>query len=66
MPHIRAGKFKAIGSVASRRSPQLPDVPTFAKSGLPGVESYGSYGFFAPAKTPKDMVAKINEAPSSS
>ena len=48
--------------MASQRSPQLPDVPTFAEGGLPGVESYGWYGFFAPAKTPKDVVAKINEA----
>jgi tripartite-type tricarboxylate transporter receptor subunit TctC len=62
MPHIKAGKVKAIAVSGVQRSPQLPDVPTFAEGGLPGVESYGWYGFFAPAKTPKDVVARINEA----
>jgi tripartite-type tricarboxylate transporter receptor subunit TctC len=62
MPHIRAGKVKAIAVSGVARSPQLPDVPTFAESGLPGVESYGWYGLFAPAKTPKDVIARINEA----
>ena len=62
MPHIRAGKVKAIAVSGVQRSPQLPDVPTFAESGLPGVESYGWYGMFAPARTPKDVVTRINEA----
>ncbi len=44
----------------AKRSPQLPDVPTFADAGLPAVESYAWYGFFAPAKTPKDIVTKLN------
>ena len=62
IPQIKAGKVKAIAVSGVKRSPQLPEVPTFAESGLPAVESYGWYGFFAPAKTPKDVVAKINEA----
>ena len=37
-------------------------MPTFAEAGLPGVESYGWYGFFAPAGTPSEVIAKINEA----
>ena len=37
-------------------------MPTFAELGLPGVESYGWYGFFAPVNTPKEIIAKINEA----
>ena len=60
LPHIKAGKVKAIAMTGASRSPQLPDVPTFAEAGLPGVESYAWYGMFAPGNTPKDLVAKIN------
>ena len=62
IPQIKAGKVRAIAVSGVRRSPQLPDVPTFAEAGLAGVESYGWYGLFAPAKTPKDVVARINES----
>ena len=62
MPQIKAGKVRAIAVSGAQRSAQLPDVPTFAEAGLPGVESYGWYGFFAPAGTPPEVVAKINEA----
>ncbi|RJG23457.1 Bug family tripartite tricarboxylate transporter substrate binding protein [Massilia cavernae] len=60
MPHIKSGKVKAIAITSGKRSPLLPDVPTFAESGVAGIESYAWYGMFAPAKTPKDVVAKIN------
>jgi tripartite-type tricarboxylate transporter receptor subunit TctC len=40
----------------------VPDVPTFAEAGMPGFESYAWYGFFAPARTPPDIIAKLNEA----
>ncbi len=60
VPHIKSGKLKAIAVTGARRSPQLPDVPTFAEAGMPAMESYAWYGFFAPAKTPKDIVAKLN------
>ena len=62
IPQIKAGKVRAIAVSGVRRSPQLPDVPTFAEAGLVGVESYGWYALFAPAKTPKDVVARINES----
>ena len=62
MPQIKAGKVRAIAVSGAQRSAQLPDVPTFAEAGLPGVESYGWYGFFAPAGTPPEVIAKINEA----
>ncbi len=53
----------AVAGIVVKRSPQqLPDVPTFAEAGLAGVESYGWYGFFAPAKTPKHVITKINDA----
>ena len=60
VPHIKAGKVKAIAVTSAKRSPLLPDVPTFAEAGMPDVESYAWYGMFAPAKTPKDIVARLN------
>ncbi len=62
LPHIKAGKLRAIAVTSSKRSPQLPDVPTFAEAGMPGFESYAWYGFFAPARTPPDVIAKLNAA----
>jgi len=61
VPQIKAGKVRAIAVSGAKRSPQLPDVPTFAEVGLAAVESYGWYGFFAPANTPKEVISKINE-----
>lgn len=60
MPHIKSGKVKAIAITSAQRSPLLPDVPTFAEAGVAGLESYAWYGLFAPAATPKDVIAKIN------
>ncbi|RZA35667.1 MAG: tripartite tricarboxylate transporter substrate binding protein, partial [Lysobacteraceae bacterium] len=60
MPHIKSGKVKAIAITSGKRSSLLPDVPTFVESGLPQIESYAWYGMFAPAKTPKNVIAKIN------
>jgi tripartite-type tricarboxylate transporter receptor subunit TctC len=65
VPQIKAGKARAIAVTGARRSTVLPDVPTFAESGVPEVksfESYAWYGFFAPARTPPDVIAKLNQA----
>jgi tripartite-type tricarboxylate transporter receptor subunit TctC len=62
VPHIKGGKLRAIAVTGAKRSPELPDVPTFAEAGMPGFESYAWYGFFAPAKTPPDVIAKLNAA----
>ncbi len=59
---IRSGQIKAIAVTSLKRTPQLPDVPTFAESGLPGYDSIGWYGMVAPAGTPPEIVAKLNEA----
>ena len=57
LPQIKAGKVQGRSPITSaKRSAILPDVPTFAEAGMPGFESYAWYGFFAPAKTPKDIV----------
>jgi tripartite-type tricarboxylate transporter receptor subunit TctC len=60
VPHLKAGKLRPIAVTGAKRSPLLPDVPTFAEAGLPGVESYAWYGFFGRAGTPKDVVGKLN------
>jgi tripartite-type tricarboxylate transporter receptor subunit TctC len=59
---VKAGKLKAIGIAAPKRSPVLPDVPTLAEQGLPGVDTNNWYALFAPAKTPPGVIAALNEA----
>jgi tripartite-type tricarboxylate transporter receptor subunit TctC len=60
LPHLKAGRLKPIALTGAKRSSQLPDVPTFAEAGLPGVESYAWYGMFTRAGTPKEIVTKLN------
>jgi tripartite-type tricarboxylate transporter receptor subunit TctC len=62
LPFIKSGKVKAIAVTGAKRSAELPDVPTFAEAGVPGVESYAWYGMFVNAKTPKAIVDKLNAA----
>jgi tripartite-type tricarboxylate transporter receptor subunit TctC len=59
LPMIRAGKVKAIATSGLKRSPQLPNVPTIAESGLPDFEVNVWYGLFAPRGTPPRIVDKI-------
>ena len=60
--HIRAGRVRVLGIASSKRSPQLPDVPTISEAGVPGFEAENWFGMFAPAKTPKRIIARLNEA----
>lgn len=59
---ILEGKLKAIGVSSARRLPSLPDVPTLAEGGLADFESVGWFGLVAPAGTPVDVVARLNDA----
>ena len=59
---IRGGQVKPLGVSSLKREPSLPDVPTFAESGLPGYESMGWFGMVAPAGTPHEVIDKLNEA----
>lgn len=59
---ILDGKLKAIGVSSARRLPSLPDVPTLAEGGIAGFESVGWFGLVAPAGTPSEIVARLNEA----
>ena len=60
LQHIKAGTLRAIAVTTEERLPYLPDVPTIAELGFPGYEITSWQGVFAPAGTPKDVVAKIN------
>ena len=62
MPHVKAGKLRAMAVTTARRSPALPDVPTIAESGVPGYDTSSWFGLLAPVGTPADVVAKLNAA----
>jgi len=59
-PHIRSGKLRALAVTRGQRMPMLPEVPTMAEAGYPGVESLTWGGFFAPAKTPEHIVKRLS------
>ena len=62
LPHVRAGKVKALAIAAKKRSPLLPDVPTAAEQGLPQFECAPFYALFAPKGTPEAVVDKLADA----
>lgn len=59
---VRAGKLNMIAVASARRSPLAPGTPTIAESGVPGFEASSAFGIYAPAGTPKDVVATLNRA----
>jgi tripartite-type tricarboxylate transporter receptor subunit TctC len=59
-PHISAGTLRVIGTTGSKRSPLFADFPTIAETGLPGYESLGWFGVYAPANTPREIVVKAS------
>ena len=60
LPHIKAGKLRALATTGAKRDPALPDLPTVAEAGVPGYESGVWFGLMVPAATPKEIVAKLN------
>jgi tripartite-type tricarboxylate transporter receptor subunit TctC len=62
VPHVKSGKLRGLAIAGPKRSPLLPDVPTLKEAGVEGVEVQQWYAFFAPAKTPKAVVDKLNAA----
>jgi tripartite-type tricarboxylate transporter receptor subunit TctC len=58
--NVKAGKLKAIAVTTAKRSPGMPDVPTFQESGVPGFDTYEWYGMFAPAGIPRSALQKLN------
>ena len=62
LPHVRAGKLRAIGSMGERRTSLAPDIPTLAEQGLPGYDAGGWFVLGAPAGTPLEIIRRINAA----
>lgn len=62
LPHIRSGKFTALGVMSPQRTPVLPNVPTMAESGLRDVNLSAWIGLLAPAKTPQPLIEQLNKA----
>ena len=62
LPHIKAGKLRALAVLSDKRSPALPDVPTYGELGYPQMGSGGWFGIVAPAGTPPEVIAKLNQA----
>ncbi|WP_374608120.1 tripartite tricarboxylate transporter substrate binding protein [Diaphorobacter nitroreducens] len=60
LPHIKAGKLRALAVTTAKRSVALPDVPTLEEAGLPGFDMGTWFGMLAPAGTPKGIVARLN------
>jgi tripartite-type tricarboxylate transporter receptor subunit TctC len=59
-PHIKSGKLRAIGMTTPKRSPSMPELPTFAEQGLKGYDVTGWYGILGPGKTPRAIVNRLN------
>jgi len=62
LPHVRAGRLRAIATGGERRSPQIPEIPTMVEAGLAGYQSTGWNGLLAPAKVSASVIGKIASA----
>lgn len=60
--HVRSGRLRPLAVTTAKRSPELPDVPTVAESGVPGYEATSWFGMFAPANTPAPVLARLHGA----
>jgi tripartite-type tricarboxylate transporter receptor subunit TctC len=60
VPHVKAGRVRAIAVTSAQRSPALPDVPTVNEQGYSGFDDLTWVGFFAPAGTPAEIIARLN------
>jgi tripartite-type tricarboxylate transporter receptor subunit TctC len=61
MPHINAGKLRALGVTSAQPSALFPNLPTIAASGLPGYEAVSIYGVFVPARTSDPVIRRLNQ-----
>ena len=60
LPHVRAGRLRALGVMTPKRNPYLPDIPTIAEGGVPGFDVVPIGGYVLPANTPRDIVLRLN------
>jgi tripartite-type tricarboxylate transporter receptor subunit TctC len=61
LPYVKAGQVKGIAILAAKRHPQMPDVPTMTEAGVPGLEIDSWIGLFAPARTPPEVIARLQQ-----
>ena len=59
-PHIKAGRVRGLAITSSKRSSVMPELPTIAELGFPGIVAENWYGFYAPAGTPRAIVTRVN------
>jgi tripartite-type tricarboxylate transporter receptor subunit TctC len=62
IPHIRAGKLRALAVTTAKRSTLVPEIPTVAEAGVPGFDVPSATGILAPAGTPREIIVKVNTA----
>ena len=60
LPQVKAGRLRALAVSTAKRSSFVPELPTVAEAGVPGFEARQWWGVFAPAKTPRPVIAKLN------
>ncbi len=60
IPHIKAGRLRALAVTTPKRSSTLPDLPTISEAGVPGYDFSGWWGVVAPARTPNPVIKKLN------
>jgi tripartite-type tricarboxylate transporter receptor subunit TctC len=60
LPHVKGGQVRGLAVSTAERFPTVPDLPSVAESGLPGFDVAAWYALFAPAKTPREIIAKLN------
>jgi len=58
--HLEANRLRALAITSDKRSPLMPELPTFGEAGLPGFVVYGWYGVVVPAGTPRDVIDRLN------
>jgi tripartite-type tricarboxylate transporter receptor subunit TctC len=61
LPYVKSGQVKGLAVLAASRHPQMPDVPTMTEAGVKGLEIDSWIGLFAPAKTPPDVIARLQQ-----
>jgi tripartite-type tricarboxylate transporter receptor subunit TctC len=62
MPHLQSGRLRALATTGSKRFSALPQLPTVSESGVPGYEAATWYGVMAPARTPRSVITRLNNA----
>lgn len=60
LPHMKAGKVRGLAVTSAKRSPFAPELPTIAEAGIPGYEYVAYFGLIAPARTPQEIIARLN------